>query len=78
LGERVLEEACVCPDQYNAVVGIELYVHDLLIKGACYGDSSGKSDFDRSVHGGYHGVCVWVGHGYDEVGRLLGCVFAKV
>ena len=49
---------------------VELYVHDLLVMGANNKDSGGKSDFDQGVHGGYHGVCVWVGHGYAEVSKL--------
>ena len=51
-------------------MGIELYVHDLLMIGANYSDGGGKSDFDRGVHGGYHGVCVRAGHRYDEVDKL--------
>ena len=31
LGEGVLEEACVCPAQDTTVVGIELYVDNLLV-----------------------------------------------
>ena len=70
LGEKVLEEACVCPAQDIAVVGVEMYVHDVLVMGANYSDSGGKTDLYRGVHGGYHGVCVGAGYRYDEFGEL--------
>jgi len=51
-------------------VWVELYVLVLLVVGAGNIDSGGESDFGRGVHGGYHGICVWVGRRYEEVGKL--------
>ena len=30
------------------------------------------------VHGGYHSICVWAGHRYDEVCELREIVFTEV
>ena len=42
LGQGVLEKACVCPAQDDAVVRAELYVHYLLVMGSSYGDVVGR------------------------------------
>ena len=65
-----LEKDCVCPAQDVAVVRVELCVDDLLVMGSNNDDSGGKMDFDRGVHCRYHGICVRVGHRYDEVREL--------
>ncbi len=62
LGEGVLKEACICPADNVAVVGVELYVDDLLVVGAGDGDSGVEFDFDPGVHSGDYGVCVGVFH----------------
>ena len=36
--------ACVCPARDATVVGIELYVYNLLVVRAIYGDGGGESD----------------------------------
>jgi len=77
MGEGGLEEACVCSAE-NASVGVELYADNLLMTGANNGDSGGEFDFDWDVHGGHHGVCMGVFHGDDVVGKLCGCVLAKM
>ena len=51
-------------------MGIELYVYNLLVVRARYGDSGGESDLYWGVHGGDHGICVGVCHRYDEVDEL--------
>ena len=45
LGEGILEEAGVGPSQNASDMGVELYVDDLLVVGAGYGDGSGEADF---------------------------------
>ena len=49
LGEGVLEEGQVCSSEDASVVGIQLYVDNLLLVGACDGDCGRKPDFDRCV-----------------------------
>ena len=56
LCERILEEVDVGPSYNASVVRDELYVDDLLVVGAGYGDGSGKADFDRGVGGGEHDI----------------------
>jgi hypothetical protein len=70
LGEGFLEKVCICHAKDTAVVGVELYVHDLLVLGAGYGDSGGESDFSWGVHDGNHGVGVGISHRNDKVGAL--------
>jgi len=38
LGEGVLEEGQVCPSEDASVVGVQFYVNNLLVVGACDGD----------------------------------------
>ncbi len=78
-GEGALKEACVCPADNASVVGVEMYVDDLLVVAEPKNDDSGgEFDFDWGVHGSYHGVCVGALHGDDEVGELCGDVLTKV
>jgi hypothetical protein len=51
LCEGILEEAQVGPPKDASVVGVELYVDNLLVVRARYGDCSGESDFDGGVNG---------------------------
>ena len=74
LGEGFLKKACVCSAKDDSVVGVELYVDDLVVVGTSNGDSDGKFDFDRGFRGGYHGVFVGVLHGDDEVGEFCRCM----
>ena len=70
LGEGILKEVCVCSANNACVVGVELYVDDLLVMRAINGDRGGESEFYPGFHGGYHGVCVEVCHGDDKVDEL--------
>jgi hypothetical protein len=56
LSEGVLEEAGVGLSHNAYIMVVEMYVDDLLVVGASYGDGSGEADFDRGVCGGEHGV----------------------
>ena len=78
MGKGVLKETCVCPAKDVSVVGVELYVDNLLVVGAINGDSGGEFEFDWGVRGGYHSVCVRVLHEDDEVGELCGYVLTKM
>ena len=55
-GDGVLEEVGVSSSQDASVPGVKLYVDYLLVLGAGYGDGGGKTDFNRGVNGGEHGV----------------------
>ena len=66
LGEGVLEEAQVCPPKYASVVGVQFYVNNLLMVGACNGDCGGEPYFDRCVDGGQHRICLGVSQGDNE------------
>ena len=66
------------PRTNASVVGDELYVNNLLVVGAINGDGGGEFDFDWGVHGCYHGVCVRISHGDDEVGKSCVCVLTKM
>ncbi len=61
LGEGVLEEGQVCSSEDTSVVGVYLYVGNLLVVGACDGDSGGEPDVDRCVNSGQHCICLGVG-----------------
>ncbi len=78
LGEGILKEVCICPAKDASVVGVELYVDDLQVTRSSDSDSGGEFNFYRGFRVGYHGVCVGVCHGYDKIGELRGCLFAKV
>ena len=78
LGEGVLEEGQVCPSKYAFVVGVQLYVGNLLVLGACDGDCGGESYFDGCVSRGQHCISLGIGYRDDEAGLLCRCVFAGV
>ena len=66
LGEGVLEEGQICPSKNAFVVGVHLYVDNLLIVGACDGDCGGESYFDRCVGSGQHRICLGMNQGDNE------------
>ena len=66
LGEEDLEEGQVCPSKYAFVVGVQLYVNNLFMVGACDGDSGGQQYFDRCVDSGQHRICLGVSQGDNE------------
>ena len=55
-----------------------MHVDNVMVVGANNVDGGGEVDFYWGIHGGYHGVCVEIFHGDDEVGKFCGCVFAKM
>ena len=61
LGEGVLEEGQVCPSKYASIVGVQLYVNNLWMVGACDGDCGGESYFVGCGDSGQHCICLGVG-----------------
>ena len=64
--EGVLEEAHVCASKYAYVVGVQLYVNNLLMAGACNGDCGGEPYFDGCVDVSQHRICLGVSQGDNE------------
>jgi len=78
LSKVVLEEVGVSSSHGSFVVGVELYVDDLLVVGAGYGDGGGEAEFHRGVDGGEYGIRMVVFHGDDVACELRGRIFSKV
>ena len=70
LGEGGLEQARICPSKYASIVRVELDMDDLLMVGACNGNSGGEPYFNRCVDGSKHDECFGVCQRDDEANQL--------